>query len=180
VPFFANLTVDENEFDGSVQVDPRRCTWDQLETLRKIEFNRISLGVQDFDLEVQKNVNRIQPYEMVERCVAQVRELSYQSINFDLIYGLPGQSEESMQDTALKTMQLRPDRIALYSLAVVPWLRPAQNRFKKMEIRKGFEKRKLFEVAREVFLAHGYIELGIDHFALPDDTLSVARRNKSM
>lgn len=180
IPFFENLIVDPNEFDGSVEVDPRRCTWEQLETLRSIGFNRISLGVQDFDLEVQKNVNRIQPYEMVERCVAQARELNYQSINFDLIYGLPGQSEDSMRDTALKTMQLKPDRIALYSLAVVPWLRPAQNRFKKMEIRKGFEKRKLFEIAREIFLEHGYIELGIDHFALPEDAISIAHRDNQM
>ncbi len=180
VPFFDTLTIDPKEFEGAVEVDPRRCTWDQLKTLREIGFNRISLGVQDFDLEVQKNVNRIQPYEMVERCVTQARELGYESVNFDLIYGLPGQTEQSVRDTAIKTMQLQPDRIAFYSLAVVPWLRPAQNRFKKMEIRKGAQKRELFDVASKVFLDHGYVPLGIDHFARPADSISLAYQTGTM
>lgn len=179
-PIFSKIKVNPENFEGSVEVDPRRCTFEQLEALREIGFNRISLGVQDFDLEVQKNVNRIQPYEMVENCVRMSRELGYKSLNFDLIYGLPGQTEETILETAKKTVQLRPDRIALYSLAVVPWMKPAQNRFQKMQYETGYNKRKLFEVARDVFLKAGYISLGIDHFALPDDPIAISSVNKSM
>ncbi len=181
-PFFNFLKIDKDTFEGAIEVDPRRCTFEQLQTLRDIGFNRISLGVQDFDPEVQKNVNRIQPYEMVQECINSARSLGYQSVNFDLIYGLPGQTEASIEDTARKTMQLRPDRIALYSLAIVPWLRPAQNLFQKkhMEVRTGFNKRKLFEIAKEIFLSEGYVQLGIDHFALPEDAITKAANNKSM
>lgn len=179
-PFFATLKIDMDLFEGAIEVDPRRCTYDQLKVLKDFGFNRISLGVQDFDIEVQKNVNRIQPFEMVQKCVDEIRSLNYPSINFDLIYGLPGQTEESIRDTATKTVLLRPDRIALYSLAVVPWLRPAQNRFQRMETKKGYDKRRLFEIARDVFLEAGYISLGIDHFALPSDAIAISNKNKSL
>lgn len=179
-PIFSKLKINPELFEGSIEVDPRRCTLDQLITLREIGFNRISLGVQDFDLEVQKNVNRIQPFEMVENCVRMSRELGYKSLNFDLIYGLPGQTEETIRETAKKTVLLRPDRIALYSLAVVPWMKPAQNRFQKMELKTGYDKRRLFEVARDIFLEAGYMSLGIDHFALPTDPLAISSQSKSM
>jgi oxygen-independent coproporphyrinogen-3 oxidase len=170
-PFFSKLKIDFENFEGAIEIDPRRCTFDQLKVLRDFGFNRISLGVQDFDLNVQKNVNRIQPFEQVENCVKMTRDLGFESVNFDLIYGLPGQSESSIADTARKTVSLKPDRIAIYSLAVVPWLRPAQNRFQKMEIRSGSRKRVLFEKARDIFVEANYVALGIDHFALPSDPL---------
>lgn len=179
-PFFANLKFNFAAFDGSVEVDPRKCNREQLQVLRDFGFNRVSLGVQDFDLDVQTFVNRVQPFEMVQACVENARDLGYGSVNFDLIYGLPGQTEESIFQTAKATVRLRPDRIALYSLAVVPWLKPAQNRFQKMTIRKGYEKRKLFEVVREVLFEAGYEALGIDHFALPADAITVSRQKNEM
>lgn len=179
-PILKNLNIDFSQFEGAVEVDPRRCSFEQLKVLRDLGFNRISLGVQDFDIEVQKNVNRIQPFEVVQNCVLMARELGYKSINFDLIYGLPGQTSDSIKETAKKTMELKPDRIALYSLAVVPWMRPAQNRFQRMEIKKGSEKRALFDAARDIFLGAGYIPLGIDHFALPSDSIADSNNNESM
>lgn len=179
-PILTNLNIDFSQFEGAVEVDPRRCTFEQLKVLRDLGFNRISLGVQDFDIEVQKNVNRIQPFEVVQNCVLMARELGYKSINFDLIYGLPGQTSDSIKETAKKTMELKPDRIALYSLAVVPWMRPAQNRFQRMEIKKGSEKRALFDAARDIFSGAGYIPLGIDHFALPSDSIADSSNNESM
>jgi oxygen-independent coproporphyrinogen-3 oxidase len=105
------------------------------------------------------------------------RSLGYNSINFDLIYGLPMQTPESVHDMAIKTVNLRPDRIALYSFARVPWIKPAQRLFKDEDLPSGAEKRYLYEVGREVLLSAGYIEIGMDHFALPDDALARAHAN---
>lgn len=177
---FFDLQIDENCFDGSIEIDPRRYNIDQLKILKKFHFNRISLGVQDFDPLVQKNVNRIQSYELVEKCVDDIRKLGFSSINFDLIYGLPGQTEESMQSTAEKVMLLQPDRIAFYSLAVVPWLKPAHGGFSKFEIKRAYSKRKLYEIAKKVFTDCAYISLGMDHFAKPDDALAKSIANNSL
>ncbi len=177
---FKDLKIDPQQFEGSVEVDPRRCEEEQLVVLREFGFNRVSLGVQDFDERVQKYVNRIQPFEMVENCTNMARNLGYKSINFDLIYGLPGQTEESMKITAEKVMLLKPDRIALYSLAIVPWLRPAHGKFERLEMKKGFNKRKLFETAKAEFMKKQYIELGIDHFAAPDDAIAKSFKNGTL
>ncbi len=169
---FQDIKIDLNSFDASIEIDPRRYNLEQLKVLKKYNFNRISLGVQDFDYQVQKNVNRVQSFELIEKCVADIKNLGFDSINFDLIYGLPGQTEDSITETAKKVMQLQPDRIALYSLAVVPWLKPAHGSFEKFEIKKGFEKRKLYEAAKKVFLQNNYLALGMDHFAKPEDALT--------
>lgn len=179
-PIMNDLVINPTQFEGAIEIDPRRCTLEQLQTLKDFGFNRLSMGVQDFDPDVQEYVRRVQPFEMVQKAVENGRSLGFPSINFDLIYGLPGQTERSIKDTAEKTVLLRPDRIALYSLAVVPWLKPAQNRFKKMELCQGYKKRRLFEIARKVFLKAGYIELGIDHFALPSDAIALSNANKSV
>lgn len=179
-PMLNSVTKNEALFEGAVEVDPRRCKKEHLNVLRELGFNRISLGVQDFDFKVQNFVNRVQPYEMVEQCVSMAREMGYRSTNFDLIYGLPGQTQTSMKDTALKTLQLKPERIALYSMAIVPWIKPAQKRFKDEDLPKGQEKRDLYELARAIFLSEGYIEIGIDHFALPTDPLALAYKNETL
>jgi oxygen-independent coproporphyrinogen-3 oxidase len=161
------------DFEGAVEVDPRRCTYEQLDVLRKYGFQRISLGVQDFCPEVQEIVNRVQSYELTENVVQMARKLGYYSINFDLIYGLPKQTRSSMQESIRKVIQLKPDRIAFYSFAVVPWIKPGQKSFEEF-LPTSLEKRQLFEVGREMFLEAGYVEIGMDHFALPTDSLTTA------
>lgn len=168
------LTNKTADFEASVEVDPRRTTIEQLVVLKKHGFNRISMGVQDFNPEVQRLINRLQPYEMTKALIDQSREIGYKSVNIDLIYGLAKQTPESILETAQLTMQLRPDRIALYSFALVPWIKPAQRLFKDEDLPSGAEKRALYEIARQVFLDAGYIEIGMDHFALPAEDLSVA------
>lgn len=161
-----------SDFEGSIEVDPRRTTMEQLRALRKMGFNRISLGVQDFDPEVQRLIHRLQPYDITQEITQAARDLGFRSVNFDLIYGLAKQTKESMQDCIEKTIQLRPDRIALYSFALVPWIKPAQRLFKDEDLPQGQDKRELYEVSRTALLKAGYIEIGMDHFALPNEALS--------
>ncbi|EMM77825.1 oxygen-independent coproporphyrinogen III oxidase [Leptospira santarosai] len=164
----------------SLEVDPRRTRDTQLKILHDFGFRRISLGVQDFDPEVQRLVNRTQPFEMTERITELSRKLGYTSINFDLIYGLPKQNLESMKRTVKKTLELRPDRIAFYSYAHVPWLKAAQRLFTESDLPSGPEKRELYEISREMFLKAGYLEIGMDHFALESDSLSQAVKNGNL
>jgi len=176
---FQNLNIDPS-FLGSIEVDPRRTNAEHLQVLRDRGFRRISLGVQDFDPEVQRLVNRVQSYELTKSITDESRSLGFDSINFDLIYGLPTQTEESVLSMMEKTWTLKPDRIALYSLAVVPWIKPAQKLFKDSDLPAGREKRRLYEISREFLLEKGYVEIGMDHFALPTDSLAVADRNKAL
>ncbi|ASV13615.1 oxygen-independent coproporphyrinogen III oxidase [Leptospira santarosai] len=164
----------------SLEVDPRRTRDTQLKILHDFGFRRISLGVQDFDPEVQRLVNRTQPFEMTERITELSRKLGYTSVNFDLIYGLPRQNPESMKRTVKKTLELRPDRIAFYSYAHVPWLKAAQRLFTESDLPSGPEKRELYEISREMFLKAGYLEIGMDHFALESDSLSQAVKNGNL
>lgn len=179
-PMLASVVRDPKHFEGAIEVDPRRTTREQLETLRELGFNRVSMGVQDFNPEVQRLVNRKQPREMTENITRAARDLGYESVNFDLIYGLPKQTPESVREMAEITVAMRPDRIALYSFALVPWIKPQQRLFKDEDLPAGAEKRRLYEIAREVLLAGGYLEIGMDHFALPSDTLSLAEREGTM
>lgn len=175
-PMLKSVKTDPKHFEGAIEVDPRRTRRDQLECLREFGFNRVSMGVQDFNPEVQRLVNRKQPREMTEDLVRVSRELGYDSVNFDLIYGLPKQTPESVREMAEITTQMRPDRIALYSFAKVPWIKPAQRLFKDEDLPEGSDKRRLYEIAREILLNAGYLEIGMDHFALPNDSLSVSER----
>lgn len=171
-PMLKDVTRDEKNFEGAIEVDPRRTTRAQLQVLRELGFTRVSMGVQDFNPEVQRLVNRKQPREMTEQLVKDARELGYHSVNFDLIYGLPKQTPESVKEMAEITCAMRPDRIALYSFAKVPWIKPAQRLFKDEDLPEGKEKRALYEIAREILLTAGYREIGMDHFALPNDSMS--------
>ena len=179
-PILADTQISSGQFEASLEVDPRHTTREQLIALRSLGFTRISLGVQDFDPEVQRLVNREQPYEITKSITEVARELGYTSVNYDLIYGLPSQTLDSFRKTIEQTIQLRPDRIALYSFALVPWIKPAQRSYSDDDLPKAGEKRALYELARELFAGAGYIEIGMDHFALPHDGLAEARRKGNL
>jgi oxygen-independent coproporphyrinogen III oxidase len=179
-PLLESAGWNPNESQGSIEIDPRRTNREQLQALRKLGFQRVSLGVQDFHPEVQRLVNRIQPEEITRKITEEARELGYSSVNFDLIYGLPKQTEEIFAQTVESTIRLRPDRIALYSFALVPWIKPAQRLFSDEDLPKAAEKRALYEQARETFLANGYVEIGMDHFALKEEPLALAQREQRL
>jgi len=179
-PIYSKAKLHFEDFEGSIEVDPRRTQKDQLLVLREFGFDRVSMGVQDFDPEVQRLVNRVQPYNITKELTEEARSMGYRSVNFDLIYGLPKQSLATMEKTIALTVELKPERIALYSFALVPWIKPAQRLFKDDELPRGAEKRALYELARAQLTAAGYVEIGMDHFALPTDSLAQAAREQSL
>jgi len=179
-PILTDIRVPADRFEASVEVHPGHTTREQLVTLRQLGFTRISIGVQDFDLEVQRLVNRHQPYEVTKSITDLARELGYTSVNYDLIYGLPRQNPESFAATVEKTIELRPDRIALYSFARVPWIKPAQRSYKDEDLPRAGEKRALYELAREMLARANYVEIGMDHFALPHDGMAKAQRKGTL
>jgi oxygen-independent coproporphyrinogen-3 oxidase len=158
----------------AVEVDPRITSLEHLQTLRRLGFNRVSLGVQDFAPAVQQAVNRLQSFEVVERLVRWCRKLDFASINFDLIYGLPFQTLETMTDTLDKTIALAPDRIAFYRLAVIPEMFRWQNVFRPADLPAGDLPLDLNLLAINRFVAAGYQFIGLDHFARPDEALARA------
>lgn len=173
---FSQLTLVKSGFEGSIEVDPRRTNKDQLKVLRDLGFNRVSMGVQDFDPEVQRLVNRVQPRDITQKLTDEARAIGYDSVNYDLIYGLPAQTLQSIEHMAKATVEMRPDRIALYSFALVPWIKPAQRLFKDEDLPAGEDKRQLYERSREILIAGGYEEIGMDHFALPTDALAKSEK----
>lgn len=179
-PILADTPVVDDQFEASVEVHPGHTTREQLVTLRQLGFTRISIGVQDFDPEVQRLVNRHQPYDVTKSATDIARELGYTSVNYDLIYGLPRQNPGSFAITVEKTIELRPDRIALYSFALVPWIKPAQRSYSDEDLPKAGEKRALYELAREMLARAGYVEIGMDHFALPHDGIAKAQREGTL
>ena len=154
----------------SFEAHPNNTSREHLETLFQLGFRRLSFGIQDFDPEVQKTIHRIQPFERVREITELAKSIGYTSVNFDLIFGLPKQTEASIRDTIYKTAQLRPDRIAFYSYAHVPWIKPAQRSFEKF-LPSQEEKRNLYETGKQLLEQHGYCEIGMDHFALSSDRL---------
>jgi oxygen-independent coproporphyrinogen-3 oxidase len=179
-PILAAARRAGDQFEASVEVHPGHTTREQLVALRQMGFTRISIGVQDFDPEVQRLVNRHQPYEVTKSVTDVARELGYTSVNYDLIYGLPRQNPESFASTVAKTIALRPDRIALYSFALVPWIKPAQRSYSDEDLPKAGEKRALYEMARAELAGAGYVEIGMDHFALPHDGMAEAQRKGTL
>jgi len=167
-------TKRNSKFEGSVEVDPRRTTRAHLEALQELGFSRVSLGVQDLDSEVQRVIHRNQTLDQTLAITSMARELGYVSTNWDLIYGLPLQTLGRIEKTVQATLEARPDRIALYSFALVPWIKPAQRIFKDSDLPVGEEKRELYERARSLLTQGGYLEIGMDHFALPSDGLAQA------
>ncbi|MES2047733.1 MAG: oxygen-independent coproporphyrinogen III oxidase [Pseudomonadota bacterium] len=163
-----------------IEIDPRTVSDDTLELLAELGFNRTSFGVQDFDPAVQKAVNRIQPYEMVEKAVTASRKAGFVSINADLIYGLPKQSLASFNRTLDSVIELSPDRIALYNYAHLPSRFKAQGQIIESELPSAEERLQIFLMSVRRLLDAGYIYIGLDHFSKPDDELNKARLDKSL
>ncbi|MBL8343792.1 MAG: oxygen-independent coproporphyrinogen III oxidase [Rubrivivax sp.] len=164
------------EAEVGIEVDPRTATPQRLRHLSGMGFNRISFGVQDFDAGVQQAVHRVQPFEMVRDLMAEARALGFESINTDLIYGLPRQTPESFARTVAQIGELRPHRIALYSYAHLPQRFKPQRRIDGALLPAPDKRIRMLESAIAGFLSHGYVYIGMDHFALPTDALAVAKR----
>ena len=160
----------------SVEVDPRTVSADRLKTLHRLGFNRLSFGVQDFDPAVQKAVHRVQPAEQVFQLVQAARDIGFESLNVDLIYGLPLQTPESFARTLAQVNALRPERIALYAYAHLPARFKPQRRIVSAELPSGADKLAMLSASLDAFREGGYVYVGMDHFALPQDALAVAKR----
>jgi len=164
----------------SFEAHPNNTTREHLETLYSLGFRRVSYGIQDFDSKVQTAINRIQSFETVACAVQEARRVGFTSVNFDLVYGLPFQTLQSVKTTIDKVNLLRPDRIAFYSYAHVPWLKPGQRKFTEQDLPADVEKRKLYELGLELFETNGYKTIGMDHFALANDTLFKALKENTL
>ena len=162
-----------------IEVDPRVTSREHLETLRRLGFNRLSMGIQDFHAEVQQAVHRIQPFEMTRDLILAARELGFDSINVDLIYGLPYQTAASFAHTVDQIIGLSPDRIALFSYAHVPWLKKQQGSFVG-HLPEGMTKFEIFRTGLLKFVEAGYLYIGMDHFAKPGDELAISQQNRTL
>jgi len=165
------------EAEFSFEAHPNNTREDHLRTLYDLGFRRLSLGIQDFDPNVQRIINRMQSFEQVKSVTELAREIGYSSINFDLIYGLPLQTYEGLGDTISQVEKLMPDRIAFYSYAHVPWIKPGQRSFTELDLPSVDEKQRLYELGCKMFTAMGYEEIGMDHFALCTDSLFKAEHS---
>ena len=162
-----------------IEVDPRVTTHEHLATLRKLGFNRLSMGIQDFTPEVQKTIHRVQPFELTRDLIVEARRLGFDSVNVDLIYGLPYQTAASFAESIDKVLELNPDRIAMFSYAHVPWLRKQQGAFQG-HLPEGMEKFHIFKIGVRKFTDAGYLYIGMDHFARPGDELAIAQSNRTL
>jgi oxygen-independent coproporphyrinogen-3 oxidase len=162
-----------------IEVDPRVTSRAHLETLRKLGFNRLSMGIQDFEAKVQQTIHRVQPYEMTRDLILTARDLGFKSISVDLIYGLPHQTATTFVATIEQVLTLAPDRVAMFSYAHVPWLKKQQVSF-ETHLPEGMEKFHIFRAGLEQFLGAGYLYIGMDHFARPGDELAVAQKNRTL
>ena len=169
------------DFEAGVEIDPRRVSRDTIVALQESGFNRASMGVQDHNPKVQKAIHRIQPYAMTAQTIDWLRECGFESLNVDLIYGLPHQTLQSFEQTLEDTLKLQPDRFAVFSYAHVPWIKPAQKIFQERENLPSPEtKLELLKLTIEKLTAEGYRYIGMDHFAREDDELSIAQRQKTL
>src|ERR1700720_620691 len=162
-----------------IEVDPRVTSRAHLETLRRLGFNRLSMGIQDFHPDVQKAIHRIQSFEMTRDLISTARQLGFDSINVDLIYGLPHQTPERFAHTVEQILDLDPDRVALFSYAHVPWLKKQQGAFAEF-LPEGMQKFEIFRTGMLKFLEAGHLYIGMDHFAKPGDELAVSQRNRTL
>ena len=168
--------VFSSQGEYSIEVDPRTVDSKRLKRLKEIGFNRLSFGVQDFNPDVQKAVHRVQPFDQVVSLMNDAHEDGYESINMDLIYGLPLQTPETFNETLDQVISLKPDRIALYAYAHLPQRFKPQRRIHEDDIPPAKNKITMLSLAIEKFLENGYIYVGMDHFALPTDSLAIAKR----
>lgn len=166
--------------DFSIEGHPNNTTKEHLQALYDLGFRRISYGVQDSDPTVQRIINRIQPFGNVRRVTETAREIGFSSINFDLIYGLPCQTEQSMYKTISQAISLKPDRVAFYSYAHVPWTSPGQRLFDESDLPDAAAKMQLYITGKSLFLHNGYCDIGMDHFARKTDGLYKAHMDGSL
>jgi oxygen-independent coproporphyrinogen-3 oxidase len=172
------LAVKANDAEFSFEGHPNNTTKDHLQALYDVGFRRVSFGVQDYNETVQKAIHRIQPFKNVKNVTEWAREIGYSSISHDIIFGLPHQKLEHVENTIAKTKELKPDRIAFYSYAHVPWLAGnGQRGYNDADLPTADEKRTQYEVGKELLLNYGYHEIGMDHFALETDSLYKAMQS---
>lgn len=165
----------------SFEGHPNNTSKAHLKTLYDLGFRRVSYGVQDYDMQVQLAINRIQPFETVKQVHEWSKEIGFTSVNHDLVFGLPHQTLQGIEDTINKTTELKPDRIAFYSYAHVPWIKGnGQRGFNENDLPKDDEKRALYEMGKQMFYENGYVEIGMDHFALKTDNLYTAMQDGSL
>jgi oxygen-independent coproporphyrinogen-3 oxidase len=174
-----NFNFKENSENGC-EIDPRELKRTHLEALRNNGFNRISMGVQDFNEKVQKAVNRIQPEDITRQTVQWVRELGFSSINLDLMYGLPFQTIKTFEETVEKVIDISPDRIAVFNYAHVPWMKKHMALIHPEDIPAPETKLEILKMTIEKLTSAGYVFIGMDHFAKPDDELAIALREKKL
>ena len=172
-----HFTLEENA-EVAIEIDPCVTSKNQIKLLRELGFNRISMGIQDFNPAVQKAVNRIQDEKLTIELIEYARSIGYISVNIDLIYGLPLQTVESFSDTIKKIVQIAPDRIALFSYAKIPWLKPHQKKINEDDLPDVDSKFAIFLEARRLLLENGYMAIGMDHFALEEDEIAISYKNK--
>ena len=166
--------------EAGVEIDPRRLTFDQIAALRDAGMNRVSVGVQDFDPQVQAAVNRIQPFAQTREVVEWIRAAGFHSLSIDLIYGLPFQTVDSFRKTLDLTLSLNPDRVAVFSYAHVPWIKPAQRLLKAETMPSTETKFAILKLGVETLTREGYAYIGMDHFARRGDELEIAQRNGNL
>lgn len=171
---------DDDSGEFSIEIDPREVRHDTIALLRELGFNRMSLGVQDVDVKVQKAVNRLQPIELVTQTLDYARSEGFKSISLDLIYGLPFQTAESFTRTIERVIELDPDRLSVFNYAHLPELFKPQRRINEADLPEPQEKLEILQMTIERLTAAGYIYVGMDHFAKPDDELAVAQREGSL
>ena len=177
---FVNAKKHPNH-EFSFEGHPNNTTKEHLQTLYDLGFTRVSFGVQDYNPKVQEAIHRIQPFENVQKAHNWAKEIGYTSISHDLVFGLPFQTKENVIYTINKTKELQPDRISFYSYAHVPWVKGVGQRgFNEDDLPKNEEKRELYEIGKELFAEMGYVEIGMDHFALPTDSLYKATKDKTL
>jgi len=170
----------EDDIEASVEIDPRNLTRAHIEAFAEIGFNRTSFGVQDFNSTVQRAINRVQDEAITRQTVAWARELGFKSVNLDLIYGLPFQTVQTFSDTVDKLIDIAPNRVAVFNYAHVPWLKKHQSVMPGEAIPSPDERLAILQMTIEKLIAAGYIYIGMDHFAKPDDELAIAQRNGTL
>ncbi|BBA78732.1 oxygen independent coprophorphyrinogen III oxidase 1 [cyanobacterium endosymbiont of Rhopalodia gibberula] len=170
-----NFNIDQKA-EVSIEINPRYIDRNYIFFLKRLGFNRISFGIQDFNSTVQEAINRIQPESMLFNVMGWIREAEFEGANVDLIYGLPFQTLETFKETIEKTIKLNPDRIALFNFAYMPWLKAAQKNISETDLPKAAEKLAIFQMTIEKLNHSGYIYIGMDHFAKPNDELAIAQQ----
>lgn len=177
--FYGEFTFSEKA-EIAIECNPAYLTYEYIDGLKKAGFNRMSIGIQDFNLSVLKNINREASKIPINDVKSYAKRIGFTSINFDFVYGLPGQTAQSFLDSIQKAIEIKPDRIVTFSYAHIPWVKPAQKIFEKIGMPSPDQKIRMLEESYKLLTKNGYTSLGIDHYALPEDELARALKNKKL